>query len=581
MRGHAEPRSTSSQLKRKTRIVSKWEIPEPNPDLAGKLADALGFAPIVGQVLINRGIETIEQARTFCEPSVDGLHDPFLLKDMEPAVERLRRAIEKKEKILVFGDYDVDGMSATAMLVRELDALDCSVYYYIPNRLVEGYGLSKEQVSKAHDEGVRLIITVDNGVSCHEEIDFASSLGMDTIVCDHHEPEGKLPSALAVINPKRSDSTYPFRDLSGVGVTFKMLTGLLGRLPSNLDFVALGTVADIVPLVDENRILAGRGLAMMNDGRDMPPGLAELFKVSGLEGRAIDSGSISFQLAPRLNAAGRLGVGRLGVQLLLTTSESLGRRLARKLDEENRNRQAIESEILEQAFAKIDEEFDPTRDFSIVLGDERWHAGVTGIVASKLVEKYHRPVILIAMGEQTGKGSARSIRGFHIYEALRKCQDRLITFGGHKYAAGLTIEPSNFAGFRAAFEDVCNDALSEENLEPVVRADAETRLPEITSALLDDLGKLAPHGNANPLPTFASFGVETSGTVRVVGKNHLKFAVRQGRKTLPVIGFKLGDRKELVTSSPKIDVLYTPQYNTYRDVTSIQLSLRDVREHQE
>ena len=562
--------------------MKRWEISEPNPDLAKQLAEALGFAPLVAQTLINREIETPEQAREFCEPSVDRLHDPFLLRDMEPAVERLRRAIDQKEKILVFGDYDVDGMSSTAMMVKELDALQCPVYYYIPNRLTEGYGLSKEQVSKAHGEGVGLIITVDNGISCHDEIALASSLGMDTIICDHHEPEGELPPALAVINPKRGDSTYPFRNLSGAGVTLKMLTGLLGRLPENLDFAALGTVADIVPLVDENRILARHGLQMMNDAeRGLLPGLEELCKVSGLEGRAIDSGSIAFQLAPRLNAAGRLGVGQLGVQLLLTTSEPLARRLARKLDEENRNRQGIEGEILEQALASLEADFDPERNFTIVLGDERWHAGVTGIVASKLVEKYHRPAILVAMGEKLGKGSARSIHGFHIYEALRKCQDHLVSFGGHKYAAGLTVEPSRFAEFRAAFEDVCASELAGEELTPVVRADAEANLSDINSKLLEDMEKLAPHGNANPLPAFVSRGVETSGAVRVVGNNHLKFAVKQGRRALPVIAFKMGDHENLVRESPKLDILYTPQFNTFRGVTSVQLSLRDVRKSEE
>jgi single-stranded-DNA-specific exonuclease len=306
-----------------------------------------------------------------------------------------------------------------------------------------------------------------------------------------------------------------------------------------------------------------------------------LCKVAGIEGRAINSGSIAFQLAPRLNAAGRLGVGQLGVQLLLTQSEPLARRLARKLDEENRNRQGIEGEILEQALAKLDAEFDPERNFSIVLGDERWHAGVTGIVASKLVEKYHRPVILIAMGEESGKGSARSIRGFHLYEALRKCQDRLLSFGGHKYAAGLTVEPSRFDEFRAAFEDVCKSELGGEDMDPVFRADAEANLSDIDSKLLEDMEKLAPHGNANPLPTFVSRGVETSGSVRVVGNNHLKFAVKQGRRALPVIAFKMGDSEDLVRESPRLDILYTPQFNTYRGVTSVQLSLRDVRKSAE
>lgn len=560
--------------------MSIWKIPEPNTDLARRMADALGVSPIVGQVLLNRGVETPEQALSFCEPSMDKLHDPYLMRDMKAAVERLREAIERKEKMLIFGDYDVDGMSATAMLVKTLDALEVPVYYYIPNRLVEGYGLSKARVSKAHEEGVTLIVTVDNGISCHEEISFASTFGIDVIVCDHHEPEGELPRALAVVNPKRDDSTYPFRDLSGAGVAFKLLTALLESQTEILDFAALGTVADIVPLVDENRILASRGLDMMNESEALSPGLFELLKVSGLEGRRIGSGNIAFQLAPRLNAAGRLGVGQLGVQLLLTTSQPLAQRLARKLDEENRSRQAIEGEILEQALAKLEDEFDPRRDFSIILGDDRWHPGVIGIVASKLVEQYHRPVILVAIGDEVGKGSARSIHGFHIYEALSKCQQHLVAFGGHKYAAGLTIDPAKLDDCRAAFEQVCRDELTKEDLEPIVRADAELELSDITKNLLEELEKLAPHGNANPLPTFASFGVETSGSVRVVGTNHLKFNVKQSGKRHSVIGFKMAEHESLVRESSKIDILYSPQFNTYRDVTSIQLTLRDVVEHE-
>ena len=559
--------------------MKKWIIPESEPERAEKISDSLGCLPVIGQILLNRGVETEEQALAFCTPSVEALRDPFLLEDMDAAVTRLKKAVANSEKILVFGDYDVDGMSATALMVRELDALGCPVYYYIPNRLVEGYGLNERQVSRAHEEGVKLIVTVDNGVSCHKEIKLASSLGVDVIVCDHHEPEGQLPPALAVINPKRSDSTYPFRDLSGVGVALKLATALLGRLPENLDFAALGTVADIVPLIDENRILASRGLEMMNDTSDLPPGLCELFKVSGLEGRRISSGNIAFQLAPRLNAAGRLGVGQLGVQLLLTTSPALARRLARKLDEENRNRQAIEGEILQQALAKMESDFEPKRDFSIMLCDEQWHPGVTGIVASKLVEKYHRPAILVAMGEEVGKGSARSIHGFHIYEALGKCQEHLISFGGHKYAAGLTIEPQKFEQCRAAFERVCREELSEEDLQPVARADVRGRLSEITRELLEQLDRLAPHGNANPLPTFASFGVKVAGQVRVLRNEHLKFTVEQEGKKLPVIAFKMAEHEDLLNNSAAIDILYHPQFNTYGGTTSIQLSLRDVRAH--
>jgi len=485
----------------------RWIIPDPDPERARVIADSLGCTTVTAQLLLNRGLETPEEARAFCDVSLERLHDPFLMEDMQLAVQRLRQAIERHEKILVFGDYDVDGISGTALLVRELYKLGCSPYYYIPNRLIEGYGLSKERVCKAHEEGITLIVTVDNGVSSHEEVKLASSFGIDVIVCDHHEPEGQLPPALALLNPKRSGSTYPFRELSGAGVALKLITALLGKLPENLDFAALGTIADIVPLIDENRILAKTGLEMMNQNGNPPLGLIELCKVSGLEGRQINSGNVAFQLAPRLNAAGRLGSGHLGVQLLLTTSQPLAQRIARKLDEENRNRQAIELEILNQALAKIEKEFDPQRDFSIVLSDSRWHPGVIGIVASRLVELYHRPAILIAMGDQIGKGSARSIRKFHIYEALRRCQEHLCGFGGHRYAAGLTIQPGKLDDYRTAFEKICQEQLIEDDLHPTVRADAVLDLSQITGDLVGELEKLAPHGNANPTPTFVSLGV--------------------------------------------------------------------------
>ncbi|MBI4831354.1 MAG: single-stranded-DNA-specific exonuclease RecJ [Candidatus Lindowbacteria bacterium] len=555
----------------------KWVVCESNERLAAHISQAVGCSPVIGQLLLNRGIETVEEALVFCDPTLERLHDPFLLKDMDTAVFRLRQAVEGREKILVFGDYDVDGITGTALLVHELHALGCQPYYYIPNRLVEGYGLNKEQVCKAHQEKVTLIITVDNGVSSHEEIKLASSLGIDVIVCDHHEPDGQLPPALAILNPKRNDSTYPFRDLSGAGVSFKLATALLGRLPERLDFASLGTIADIVPLVDENRILAKAGLKMVNGDRDPLPGLLELCKVSGLEGREINAGNVAFQLAPRINAAGRLGCGQLGVQLLLTTSQALAQRIARKLDEENRNRQAIEDEILHQALAKIECEFDPERDFSIMLHDDRWHPGVIGIVASKLVEIYHRPAILVAMGEQTGKGSARSIHKFHIYEALRRCQEHLVSFGGHKYAAGLTIECGKMEACRNSFERICREQLIQDDLRPVVRIDAKLDLSQVNGKLLDQLDMLAPHGNANPTPTFASLRVTPAGTVRVLRGDHLKFAVRQGHKMLPVIGFKMAHYEDLVANCSTIDISYTPQLNTYKGTTSIQLSLRDIR----
>ncbi len=553
-----------------------WAIPQPEREQAERIADALGLMPLIGQLLLNRGLRTPEEASAFCTASVQHLHDPFLLDDMDIAVNRLRQAVARREKILVFGDYDVDGISGTALLVRELDSLGCKPYYYIPNRLIEGYGLNKERISKAQQEGISLIITVDNGVSSHEEVRLASSLGIDVIISDHHEPDGQLPGAVAVLNPKRHNSGYPFRDLSGVGVALKLLTALIGKLPQNLDFAALGTIADIVPLIDENRILARAGLDLIN--RNETIGLSELFKVSGLEGKEINSGNVAFQLAPRLNAAGRLGSGQLGVQLLLTSSQALAQRIARKLDEENRNRQAIESEILAQALEKLEKEFDPENDFSIVLSDTRWHPGVIGIVASKLVELYHRPTILIAMGEQMGKGSARSIRSLHMCDALRKCQEHLVGFGGHRFAAGLSIECSKFEPYRSAFEEVCRAQLLKEDLRPVTRADAVVQFGDICGKLIEQINLLAPFGNANPLPVLASIGVAGS-QIQVFRDRHLRFSVRQDGKAFAAIAFNMSEYEPLVRESPLLDIAYTPQFNTYKGVTSIQLNIRDIRSH--
>ena len=555
---------------------------EPDLDTIRSFGSALNLSSLAVRTLLLRGIADVAAGREFLESRLGSLPDPFLLPDMERAAERLADAVSCAEPIIVHGDYDVDGITGTALLVETLRALGATVDYHIPLRLRDGYGLSAEALRSAAASGFRVVVSVDCGISAVNEALLAKELGLDLIITDHHQPPASLPEALAVVSPSRNDSAFPFRELAGVGVAFFLLIalrkvlrerGAFSAVPEpdlrcGLDLVALGTIADIVPLCGVNRTLTRYGLTVLCGGGRA--GVRALREVAGV--KEITCGAVGFRLGPRLNAAGRLEDAALGVELLLDPSFDSALATARLLDGFNRERQAIEEQTLLQAVERL--ENGEGRRRSIVLADERWHPGVIGIVASRLVERYHRPAVLIALDGDKGKGSARSIRGFHLYRALELCREHLEGFGGHEYAAGLTISPDRVAAFAEALEGVAEEILEESDLTPRISHDGEVLLEEITPGILREIASLAPFGAGNPEPAFVAQGLRLQ-QVRTVGEKHLRFIARQGGYSFPCIAFGLADRqKEL---GGEIDLLFSPAFNEWKGEVSVQLRVRDWR----
>ena len=575
----------------------KWIIPPLNIELQAEISNSLRISPVLSQLLINRGIADIESARTFIQSDLSLLSDPMLLPDIEKSSKRIIDALSKGEKVTVYGDYDVDGISATALMVQCLETLsglywnqESIIDYYIPDRLEEGYGLSTGAIETISKTGTKVIITVDCGVNAFEEAEFAREKGIDLIITDHHEPCGELPeagraggssgcdSAFGLINPKLATSNYPFRELSGVGVAF-MLAWALGQnapnrnsqsagsgnkkvapafkdfLMSAMGLAALGTIADVVPLKQENRILAKYGLSSLQYSEN--PGIKALKEVAGLNGKKIYSYHVGFCLGPRINAAGRMGNAKKGVEMLTAKCEDTAKEIALYLESENKKRQKIQSNMLESAKKKVRNDVDFNSDMAIIISDiidENWHQGVIGVVASRLVAKHHRPVIIIAIDGEVGHGSARSIPGFHLHNALLKCQelstDRklLISFGGHSQAAGLRILEKDIPEFKKVFNTISKGQLEEEDLISALNIDLEVELSSISRSLLEELKCLLPHGEGNPVPVFATRDVGIVGQIRRFGVNgkHLGFYVRRGDVSFKAVAFGMGD---------KIDVL--------------------------
>jgi single-stranded-DNA-specific exonuclease len=550
---------------------------------AESLCAALGVSSLTARTLAGRGIDNAVQGAAFMESRLAALPDPGLLPDMDRAVARLRRALELRELILVHGDYDVDGISGTALLVEGLRALGGTVEYHIPLRLKDGYGLSAEALQRAAQAGVRLVVSVDCGISGLEEGQLAARLGLDLIITDHHLPPAQLPPAEAIVNPRLPGNAFPCEDLAGVGVAFFLLAALRRTLREAgafaeraepdlrryLDLVALGTIADLVPLTGVNRILARAGLQAM--AADHRPGLRALRQVADVA--EVTCGAVGYRLAPRLNAAGRLEDAGKGVELLLCRSPEQGMAIARQLDEFNRERQQIEQTTLQQAIDRLEEGGEGDRR-TIVLADARWHSGVIGIVASRLVERYHRPIVLIALADGQGKGSARSIRGFHLYRALASCQEHLQGFGGHEYAAGLTIAAGQVPLLADALEAVAWQCLSEDDLLPRLHHDGEVLLDELTLDAVQELDGLAPFGIGNPQPSFWASGLRIQQP-RLVGASHLRFTARQGGYTLPCIAFGMAERQAELQG--EIDLLFTPMLNQWRGNVTVQLKVSDMR----
>ncbi|MBI5406199.1 MAG: single-stranded-DNA-specific exonuclease RecJ [Nitrospirae bacterium] len=566
----------------------RWVIEERDHALESYLSRELHIAPLVSRILINRGIKDAHSGSEFLHASSSNLIDPFLLNDMERAAAFLIQAIHKKRPILIYGDYDVDGVTASALYLEFFRKLGAEADLYIPDRFSEGYSLNEAAIHRARSHGFDIILTADCGTSSTVPIRLAQGLGMEVIVTDHHEPPEELPQAFALLNPARHDSTYPFRGLTGVGVAFKLaqaisqLLEMRGQksehhlLSSYLDLVALGTVADVAPLTGENRIFVKEGLALLTAEKRI--GIAALKEVSGIAGGEVTGGTIGFILAPRINAAGRLSRAEKAVRMLTTGDSQEARGIAASLDQMNQERQGIESRIRDEVREKIAREIDINREKVIVMASQEWHQGVIGIVASKVVDEFYRPCILISLQEDgSGKGSARSIPRFNIYKGLEACSDLLDRFGGHKYAAGLTIKSANIPLLRERLSAVITERLEEKDLIPQIILDAEIGLDEISFPLLKEMTLLPPYGMANPEPVIVTKGLRIMEP-RIVGKDHLKMKLKKGRIYLDSIGFSMGSAyNDIITSGREIDIAYTPELNFWKGTYGVQLRLKDLR----
>ena len=544
------------------------------------LAETLALSPITAKVLWGRGVRNPVQARKWLSDSEDNGHDPFLLPDMEKCVDRLHEAICQQERVCFYGDYDVDGISATSLHLSFFGKIGTRAEVYIPHRQEEGYGLNEAAIRKLADRNVKVLVTSDCGTTSHKEIALAQSLGIDVIVTDHHQLQEEIPEPYAFLNPYRPDSLYPFKGLCSGGLAYKVAKAYFMKYPTfetfpeeQLDLVALSSIADVVPLRDENRLFVREGLRQITKGTRS--GIRALKQILGITGPCSAS-TIGFRLAPVINAAGRLAHADLGVRLLTNESDVEALVIAKKLEQLNCARREIEQDIFEEAQAIVKEDKDSP---VIVVGKHGWHMGVVGIVASRLVERFHRPAIVVAFNEDgLGKGSARSVPGYNVYEALAQCQEYLVGFGGHPFAAGVTVTSTEFPNFQAKMYETVYMNISEESKVPVLDIDAEVSLSELSHQLLRELEQLNPFGMGNPEPLLSSIGVRVLQK-RIVGDNHLKLVIRQnGSVPVECIGFRMGEWFDKLSGERALfDVAFTPEINRWKGCDRIQLRMRDLR----
>jgi len=565
--------------------TTRWQLREGNQEIQDLLARELGLGPILSRILASRDISDPDQARRYLSPSLSDLHNPFLMKDMKEAVDRLVKAIHAGEKVVVYGDYDADGITSVAVLLHFLRQVHPGTTYYIPDRITEGYGLNREAVATLRAGGIGLIITVDCGISDHEPIAYARQLGMDTIVLDHHELD-TLPGAVAAVNPRRTDCRFPFKHLAAVGIVFNFLIALRGTLRREgfwsrhgypnlreyLDLVALGTIGDIAPLVDENRIFAKIGLELITEGKRI--GLRALKMVSGIEHQAVDAGKASFSLIPRINAAGRIASARDSVDLLLAEYPQQAEELAGKLDGFNRRRQLLERAIFDELLERIGDPLESGKIGPLVFSSPGWHPGVIGIVASKLVDRFGMPAILISLKDGIGKGSGRSAADFNIYQGLKRCESLLLSYGGHQYAAGISIREEDINRFSAQFCDVILGSVPETDFTVCTTIDSHCSLTDINHELLSQFERLAPFGSRNPEPVLCARSVSLASPA-VVGNNHLRMRVSGDGVTRNSIWFSRGQFLPDV-GAEVMDIVFTPQINHWHGSADIQLKMRDV-----
>ncbi|HWQ51999.1 MAG TPA: single-stranded-DNA-specific exonuclease RecJ [Terriglobales bacterium] len=560
-----------------------WVIKEQSPQDVSALCLTLGVSEIIARLLINRGLTTAELAKSFLNKSIDSLHDPMLLTDMDKAVARIEGAIENKERITIFGDYDVDGVTSTAILHRYLTGRGASVGYYIPSRTEEGYGVSLAAIDHIVEDGTRLVITVDSGITATPEIAHAADLGLDVVVTDHHECRPELPAACAVVNPKRPDSAYPFKELAGVGVVFKLICAMEGRekLQSCIDrfaeLAAFGTIADVMPLTGENRVLVSLGIKRIEHTSDA--GLKALIANSGVGQKRLTAGTIGYTLAPRVNAAGRLGCADMAVELFLTGDRNRAEGAAKDLCDANRTRQEEENKILQEAQGKLAADPDFAKRKVIILSEQGWHHGIIGIVASRLTDIYHLPCVMISFDEDGGgKGSCRSIPAFNIYDALGACSPFLEKFGGHALAAGLSLRRENFEAFKEALWAIAAERLTEEDLISRLSIDCEIAGGDVTTATVHDVSYLEPYGMGNPAPVFLCRELTIADIAPMSGDKHLRLTLTNGGQRLTCFMFGSGTADMPFGVGERIDICCTLDLSTYRGETSVQVVIKDLRE---
>ncbi|MGN1297689.1 MAG: single-stranded-DNA-specific exonuclease RecJ [Clostridia bacterium] len=556
----------------------KWQIYETNEEEIKKLKSKYQLNELLATILVNRNIIKEDDIRLFLNPTRNDFYDPFLITDMEVAIERIVEAIEGKQKVTIYGDYDVDGITSITVLKSFLEDVGLEASSYIPNRLNEGYGLNKDAIDTIKQSGCDLMITVDCGISAIDEIEYANSLGIETIVTDHHEPGNELPKAHAVIDNKRKDSKYPFRELAGVGVVFKLIQALgikLGLKEETylkyLDIVCIGTISDIVPLVDENRVIAKLGLMLVKQTKNI--GLKSIINSSGYT--KIDSNTISFGVAPRINACGRMGKAEEALKLFLSSNVDEVNDLTKRLNEHNRQRQETEKAIFENAIEKIEKEH-LNDNKAIVVGGKNWHHGVIGIVSSKITDMYFKPSILLSFEEEgIGKGSGRSIPGFDLHDALMKCSDTVEKFGGHSMAVGITIKKEKLEDFRKELEDIAMEKHIDEII-PIINIDAKINLNDINKEMVESLKRLEPFGEANKMPIFAFKNLKIDSIRALSEGKHLKLTLKDTNNIINAIGFNMGHLTEEYKIGDRVDVAGVLEVNTFNGAENLQINLRDI-----
>ncbi|UCH10060.1 MAG: single-stranded-DNA-specific exonuclease RecJ [Fidelibacterota bacterium] len=562
----------------------RWEFTHPAPQLIRQARQAFDVPEIYARVLAGRGIVDRMLGAAFFNPGLEQLHDPFLMRDMDRAADRVLTQVRTQQPILIFGDYDVDGTTGAAMLYLFLTSIGARVSTYIPNRETEGYGLSSGGIDYAALIGADLLITCDCGINAVELVARAGEQGIDTIITDHHTPGRVLPTAAAILNPKRVDDTYPFEGLCGGGVAFKLALAVAEKggydpdlVWSHADLIALGTAADMVPILDENRVLVKEGLRLIEE--QSRPGLSALWQVAGLSGKEVTVGRLVFGIAPRINAAGRLGDASRAVDLLTTQNRYRAMSIARELHTENIRRQIIQEDTVEEAIFQVNAYHDLSREKALVLSHENWHQGVIGIVAARIRDHFHRPTVIVAIEEGIGKGSARSMAGFDLYEALTHCQEHLLGYGGHAVAAGLSVQAESLPAFTERFLAWADDKLTEEQLQPTLLVEGECTWDLIDDRFLRFLDSLSPFGPGNRRPIFVTRGVYPAGSPRLVGDSaaHLKCQFHNNGTALEAIGFDMADHYEKLLLNKPLDIAYVVEENEWQGNRKVQLQLKDIK----